>query len=49
MTNPRANSRPTLPLIPDIADVRRHHDLTAGQANSDLFGGWGVRFSMRIW
>ncbi|MDP9018602.1 MAG: hypothetical protein M3N19_09810 [Candidatus Eremiobacteraeota bacterium] len=43
------NPRPTIPLVPELIDIRRQHDLTAGQADSNLFAGWGVRFNSRTW
>ena len=44
------HSHPTLPLIRQWADVRYHHSLVEGRANTDIFGGWGVRLTgPRIW
>ena len=35
--------RPTIPLIPEMIDIRRAHTLVEGRANESLFLGWGVR------
>ena len=37
------------PLVREGADMRPHHSLLEGQANTDLFGGWGIRFGLRLW
>lgn len=36
------------PLIREGADLRPHHTLIEGQANTAIFGGWGVRFAGKI-
>ncbi len=44
------NLRPTLPLVREDGDIRYHHALIEGRANTDIFGGWGVRLlGPRIW
>lgn len=40
--------RTTIPLIPEMADIRRHHNLVEGRANSALFDGWGVRLPISL-
>lgn len=45
-----SNTRPVIPLVREDADIRYRHRLTDGSANTDIFGGWGVRLlGPRIW
>lgn len=42
-------SRPTIPLIPDLIDLRFRNHLGTGP-NTELFGGWGVGLpNSRFW
>lgn len=43
------SDRPVSPLVREVADVRPRQSLLEGQANTDIFGGWGVRFGLKVW
>lgn len=43
------NPRPTIPLVPDLIDLRFRNRLGTGP-NTELFGGWGVGLpNFRLW
>jgi len=41
-----ADPRPTIPLIPELIDIRRRQ--TSPGADDALFGGWGVRLPFSV-
>ena len=40
--------RTTIPLVPEMIDIRRAHNLVEGRANDSLFDGWGVRLPVNL-
>lgn len=40
--------RTTIPLIPELADIRLRHNLVERRVNTGLFDGWGVRLPMNL-
>lgn len=41
-----ADPRPTIPLVPELIDIRRR--FRTDGADDALFGGWGVRLPFSI-